>query len=250
MIARIISEIAGWLAVLLVAILAAVLIRKKLHKKFPLFFYYLVMTELTAGIRFLSIRISYTYYFYTYWISDVVLTIFAFLALYELFIKNLFVRFHKVRFYRFLFPLAALIILIFTALAARHAPKGAELPVAASTFDLLRAIVLMFFVTLVLVMGREWKKHEFAIALGFGIYASTLVAYAAFMTRPHRNQFPAYALLPIAYDVVCIIWLFGFWGPEQITPNSDDPLNPELLDYAKTWEKTLRRWLFPTRRRP
>jgi hypothetical protein len=249
MVAVTVSEIASWLPVLLLAMIVALFLWKKLHRRFPLFFSYVVVTELTAWIRLLAYRLSYGTFFYVYWISDVVLTIFAFLALYELFIGNLFARFHKVRFYRFLFPSAAVVMLGFTALAAFRAPREAVLRVAAQTFDLLRAVVLMFFVLLVLLMGREWKKHEFAIALGFGIYASALVAYAAIAMKAHYRQLSsANTLLSIAYDVVCFIWLAGFWGPEKVAPNPPGVTNPELLNEAKKWEGALKEWLTPKSR--
>ena len=245
-----VSDITSWLPVFLLALTSAIFLFRKLYRRFPLFFSYVVLTELTAWIRFLSFfRLPYAIYFYVYWISDVVLTIFAFLALYELFIGNLFARFHKVRFYRFLFPLAGVLMLGFTVFAALRAPKSGSLVVAAQTFDLLRAVVLMFFVVLVLFMGREWKKYEFAIALGFGIYASALVAYAAIEMRSHYRVMPgANMLLYIAYDVVCFIWLAGFWTPEKAAPNPEGMTNPELLNEAQKWESTLKNWLTPKSR--
>ncbi|HEV2962390.1 MAG TPA: hypothetical protein VG649_11235 [Candidatus Angelobacter sp.] len=250
-----ISEIAGWLAVLLLAMIVAVFLWRKLYRRFPLFFGYVVLTELVTVVRFVAFRVSQQLhsdrlYYYAYWTSDVVLTVFAFLALYELFIGNLFARFHKVRVYRFLFPLAAILMLGFTGVAALYAPKGSVFPVAARTYDLLRALVLMFFGLLVLFMGREWKRHEFAIALGFGIYASALSAYAAYSTKKHYGPTPrAYALLSIAYAVVCLIWLVGFWGSEKLEPNSEGMADPELLNEAKKWEGALKGWLSPTKKR-
>jgi hypothetical protein len=229
--------------------IAAVFLWKKLYRRFPLFFSYIVVTELVAWIRFFAYRGSYGTYFYVYWISDVVLTIFAFLALYELFIGNLFTRFHKVRFYRFLFPLAGVVMLGFTVFNALRAPKSSTILVAANTFDFLRALVLMFFVLLVLFMGREWKKYEFAITLGFGIYASALVAYAAVeMKTNHKFDPKANMLLSMAYDVVCFIWLACFWGPEKVAPAPKDRIDPELLNEAKKWEGALKDWLIPKSR--
>jgi hypothetical protein len=243
------SEIATWLPVLFLAMLVILFVWRKLYRRFPLFFSYIVASELINWSRFVAFRLSYAVFFYVYWISDVTLTILAFLALYELFIGNLFARFHKVRFYRFLFPSAGVVILGFTLLAALRAPKISALLVAAQTFYLLRAVILMFFVLLVLLMGREWKKYEFAITLGFGIYASALVAYAALSMRAHYRNVPAAeALLIIAYDLACFIWLASFWGPEKGAPNAVGMTNSELLSEAKKWEGALKEWLTPKSR--
>jgi hypothetical protein len=138
----------------------------------------------------------------------------------------------------------------FTLLAALRAPRLAALLLAAQTFDFLRAVVLMFFVLLVLLMGREWNKYEFAITFGFGIYASALVAYAAISMRAHYRNIPTAAniLLSIAYDLACFTWLACFWTREKAAPNVEGMTNPELLNEAKKWEGTLKNWLTPRSR--
>jgi hypothetical protein len=250
MLSELLTTIASWLPVVFMAILVGLFIWKKLYRRFPLFFAYLIATEAVAWIRYVGLTISSTVFFYVYWSCDIVLTLFAFAAIYELFIGNLFVRFYKVRFYRFLFPCAGIAMLGFTLVAALRAPKLTSLLVAIHTFELLRAVVLMFFVLLVLAMGREWKKQEFGITLGFGIYASALVAYTAIIMRaPHRRSTIAEMLLRIAYLVACCVWLISFLLPDA--PKAEEPgtLPPDVLNEAKKWEGALKDWLSPTKKR-
>jgi len=40
-------------------------------------------------------------------------------------------------------------------------------------FVFMQAAILVFFVALMIAMGRQWSKQEFAIAFGFGLDVST-----------------------------------------------------------------------------
>ena len=91
---------------------AGILVWRKLHREFPFFLWYVVVAEIGTVIRFGAKLSSTNSYFYSYWISDLVNTVFNFLALYELFVRRLFPRSHRVRLYRYLFPAAASAIII------------------------------------------------------------------------------------------------------------------------------------------
>src|SRR5215510_14851016 len=120
-------EFFAWISLPLLALLAAVMVRRKLHRVFPFFFTYVVVTCLVGVIRFVAYKgFSANTYFYVYWCSDIVLLVASFSALYEIFLQRIFTGFSKVRFYRYLFPLAALIIAALAFLTALNAPRSEE----------------------------------------------------------------------------------------------------------------------------
>src|SRR5579864_1417118 len=101
-------EILSWLSLPVMALLAGILLWRKLHRVFPLFFAFLVLSEIAGLLRFAaSLLSSPRTYLYVYWISDLVLMIFNFLSVYELFVMRLFPRFYKVNLYRRLFAVVA-----------------------------------------------------------------------------------------------------------------------------------------------
>src|SRR5579864_785714 len=98
----------NWFGLPALALLAILLVYRRWHRVFPLFLIYVIGTELIGIVRLVSIRSGF--YARIYWISDAVFASLALLATYELFFKRLFPAFYRVRFYRTLFPAAAILI--------------------------------------------------------------------------------------------------------------------------------------------
>ena len=76
----------------------------------------------------------------------------------------------------------------------------------------VRAAGLFFFVALMLVMGRQWSKQEFGIALGFGLDVSASLILLGTWARTSNRSGIIAGLTPIAYDIACLIWLYCFWA--------------------------------------
>lgn len=99
---------------------------------------------------------------------------------------------------------------------------------------------------LMLVMGRQWKRYDLGITLGFGIQAAAALANAAVRTRlGHRSVFFDTAEF-VTFEIACVIWLITFLKPE-----SSDHLQPaegldaSVLPEARKWESALKDWLTP-----
>jgi len=200
-----------------------------------------VGAELIGVARLLFARSLPGMYFQFYWASDTALAAFAFLATYELFFKRLFPGFYKTRVYRLLFPGMAILITIFvviTALAGRH---STALPTATRVYEFLRATVLLFFVGLMMLMGRNWSKQEFGIAFGFGLDVSTSLFLIGIWSHTSNRSAILGRLAVFAYDIACIIWLYCFWAvPKAQTDTTPPALSTEALDEAKKWEDSLK----------
>jgi hypothetical protein len=111
-------EIVNWLSLPVLAALAAILVWRGFYREFPFFFWFVLITDIATVVRYLAQNGPGRTYFYAYWITDLVITVFNFLAVYELFIGRLFPRFFKVRFYRYLFPAATAIVIFLGWLTA------------------------------------------------------------------------------------------------------------------------------------
>jgi hypothetical protein len=169
------------------------------------------------------------------------LAAFAFLATYELFFKRLFPGFYKTRFYRSLFPAAAILV---TAVVACVSLVGGHLSALAMTtrvFVFLQAAILVFFVALMIVMGRRWSKQEFAIAFGFGLDVSTSSILIGILSHTASRNEILNRLAVIAYDIACLVWLYCFWiAPKAQASSPSPPLSTEALHEAKKWEDSLK----------
>lgn len=199
--------------------LVVVMIHRGLNREFPFFFAYLFVVLGGEAVRQIFLYrylhgYPYIHYFYAYWITEAGDVLLAFLVLYEVFLIRLFPGFNITPLYRYLFPIAGLSVLGLTfymfASAPSHGPGKLAVIVGEFTLALsfMQVAVLAFFCVLFLFMSREWTRHEFGIALGFGLYASIKLLIA--LARANR----AYASTKFeqahnaAYLVSALIWLF------------------------------------------
>lgn len=238
--AQILQQIVGWFSLPVLAVLVGILIWRRVPREFLYFFNYLVINEGVGLVRLWFYYARYRSYNFVYGISDLLIALFAFLASYELFIKRLFPRFYAVRFYRYLFPAAAVIITLSAVPAALHAPRSLFLATTIHVFDILRVATLIFFIGLMTFMGRQWTRYELGIAMGLVVEASGLLVTSALWTQKPFMRHLLDQLPPISYDIACLIWLITFLKPEKPTPAPAAPIAPEVLQEARKWEETLK----------
>jgi hypothetical protein len=244
-------DLLAWFSLPLLALLAGVLAWRRLHREFPFFFAYVLVALLAGVVRFVVYKLfSTTVYFYVFWCSDFVGILAAFLAIYETFLRRIFPGFARVRFFRYLFPAAAVLIALLGFLTALHAPdKRTAFFVTSRVFDFVRSAVIGFFVAVILFMGRQFTGYEFSIAAGFGIQAAVALANAAIRTQAKNASTVLDRFEPIAFDASCLIWLWSFVQRNETPPRaSSQELTPEALHEAKKWEESLKGFITPGKR--
>jgi hypothetical protein len=243
--------IVNWLSLPVVVAVAGILASRKLHREFPFFWALLVATGIVGVARFIAqFRTPWTY-FYVYWISNLALDALNLLAVYELFGLRLFTRFYKVRFYRYLFAGVAAVIALgswFTAMVSANKYKA--FIVQDRVFDFVVVALLAFFLCLMLVMGREWRRYDFAIAFGLVIgNAGSLIASAMWLRSQQHGILGQ--LEPVVSDVASLIWLCGFWSNKAVVEHRAAPqLDTEMVHQARKWESILKAWLTMRNRAP
>jgi hypothetical protein len=236
-----------WFPVTAVALLAVIFVWRRQWRELPFFFLYLASALLAVIAEYLSLRLSKRAFFYTFWISDLVASVVVFLAMYEVFLRRLFTGFHRNRLYRKSFRLVAIAILVLAVLTALQAhDEGAAFRMASRAFDFMRTAVLIFFIGLMLFMGRVWTRYDLGITLGFAIQAAVALANAAVRARMHYRPTVLDTVEIFAYNISCIIWLITFWRPEsRVELPPGDQLDREMLHQARNWEAILKDWLTP-----
>jgi hypothetical protein len=236
-----------WFPVVILTLLSGVFLLRRIWADLPFFFLYIISAPIIGILRSMVYPLSRGAYFYVYWISELELAVVFSLALYEVFIRRLFPRFHKVRFYRGLFPAVAAAILLLTIVAVfQSSDRKAAFQVASRAFDFVRTAFLVFFMFLMLMMGRQWGRYDLGITLGFGIQAAAALANAAVRSRlGHRSSFFDSVEI-VTFEIACVIWLLTFLKPER--PDHLQPageLDASVLPQARKWELVLKDWLTP-----
>jgi hypothetical protein len=250
MLAGLLPSFLFWFPVVVLFLVAILFIRHQIYRELPFFFLYAVSAPAVGLLRYATFRVSHSAYFYVYWIAELELAVAFSLAVYEVFLRRLFPRFHKVRLYRALFPAVAGIILLLTIIAALGSPnQHAAFQLASRVFDFLRTAFLVFFMFLMLLMGRQWNRYDLGITLGFGLQAAAALANAAVRGKlGHRS--PVFDNAEImAFEVACVIWLITFLKPEPSRAlQPAESFDPSVLPHARKWEEVLKDWLTPGKR--
>jgi hypothetical protein len=236
-----------WFPVLALVLVSGLMCWRRVYRDLPFFFVYTVSALCIGIARYVGFGFGHNVYFYVYWVSELAGAVFVSLALYEVFLRRLFPAFQRVRFYRNLFPLAAAIVLLLTLVTASGASdKHAAFLTASRGADFIRTAILVFFVALMALMGREWPRYDFGIALGFGVQAATALADTAVRSRLHYRPPLLDTIEFIGYNLSCFIWLITFSKSQKLLSQTPtDKVDPETLRQAKKWEDSLKDFISP-----
>jgi hypothetical protein len=241
-------QLAIWLlSPMLQALVAIVMVRKKLFREMPLFFTYTVCHSLSACILFLLLKTSWAAFFYSYWGSEIVDALLTFLVIQEVF-STVFRPYEAIRSLGiWLFRCLLLgLIAVTIVMAPGSAPSGFDRLVS-SLFIVQRSILfvqagLIFFLILSSrLFGLTWRNYVFGVALGFGAMACVAGLGVAL-----RSRVPA----PIDDWLVTVVpfgYIFGVavWASYMLMPSSSQKVDRSEIDVSplKGWNRALERML-------
>ncbi len=245
----------------------AVMYRRGLHREYPYFFNYTILQVLSEPILFVIQRHSYTMYYWGYYISIALSALVSFAVLQEIF-QDAFRPYEALRDLSvILFRWSALLVLLFGVMWAITAAQSSQVDTITSGILLVQRSVrlmqcgLVFFLLLFNeYLGISRRHVLFGIALGFGIFASVSMLFAAAVAH---GTFVHVSILrqinSAAYDLAVLIWL-GYTalapvrsGGGSSSARSKDwnyaledarvpPIDDSLLD---TMDRTVERLLYP-----
>ena len=173
---------ASWLlAFLLELILVMAIIRRRLQKEYPLFFWYLVL-ELVRTVTLARIGRHHPPFFYTYWISECVVSLFGFFVVREIFRKAFERRLglQKVGAALFRYSLLGLLttaVLVFAFASGSEADKMiTAILVLKSAESFVRMGLIASLFIFVFLLGLPWSDYVIGIAVGFAVYGGIELA--------------------------------------------------------------------------
>jgi hypothetical protein len=221
------------------AVLALLMLKRRLHREYPLFFSYI----LTHVVRFVVLFSVYHQgskqaYRETYLAAEVLDAALAFAAIYEVF-SNVF------RVYEGLRKLAgvvfrwALIVLVFVAVGTAAGSTGADMKrVVAGLFifdqgvNIVRGGLLLLLIVFCSYLGLRWNHFVFGIALGFALESS--VELVGFATLAHLGPVGSRLLsliLAAAYNCAVLVWLYYLLSPAPAERPVKLPSHTELDEW-------------------
>jgi hypothetical protein len=220
--------------------LAAILIARRIYRKFPLFTaytFFAVCAEVSKLSLILLHQQNTLRYFYLYWALEAVYAVLGFAAIREVF-QYVFENFTALPWFKFLLPGVAVLMLSVSALiAALH--RAVDMgPLEEGIFSLqiaVRCLQLGIFV-LIFWLARffdlDYRQYPFGIAAGFGIAAAGILLGTLVRTGLGLEFIIFFEYVPpVAYCVAVTVWLASFIRPEPDDPFRDfrHLFTPELF---------------------
>ncbi|MGA3193829.1 MAG: hypothetical protein ABSD39_02390 [Terriglobales bacterium] len=228
-----------WAQPTLQLVVAGVLWRRKIHKQFPFFFYFLVAQVLNFAVTYpLYHDSTYKWYFCAYWIGEAANAVLGFKVIHEIFL-DVFRPYHALKdLGTVVFQWAgAVMLLVSVVVAASNSFRQDPILHAVTTLE--RAVfmvqfgLILFLILFSRYLGVSRRQTSFGIAAGFGLFAGTELMLLA-MNAGGLVGHATYNLVNmLSYNGAVIIWLTYSLSPKV----SRD----QAANYLQTqrWEKSL-----------
>ena len=230
-----------WIAhPVLQAVIAAVMFRRELHKKFKFFFLYVVTQILIFAVIFPAhLRHNYATYFYLYWISNAIGVVLGFKIIHEIFL-DVFRPFHTLRdLGTVLFKWAGLVMLLVAGVVSVSNNSSEMLPwmLAITTTQrcvrIIQVGMVLFLLFFAHYLGVSRKQHSFGIALGLGGYAMVELALIASWVGDYLGSLAIDLVNMAAFNAALLIWLGYMLVKSRARESTVNLLQPQR------WEQSL-----------
>lgn len=220
-------------------VLVASLLVRQMWRKFPWFSLYSVMGFLGTPVYFATHQHP-AIYFYSYWALEGVAVILGLAVVYEIFQHLLAVHpaLHKLAKWVFrggvvaLMLLGAVVILVQWPSGAKSISNGVFIVEEAARVVEIGLLVFLFLFSS--VFGLHWRRHEFGVALGLGIFVSVGLIIAAM--RAHLGFIAPNTLniiRIISFDSSLLIWLGYILIPERVVSQAELPQRAQLEQWNR-----------------
>jgi hypothetical protein len=193
---------------------AGVMVWRKLHTKFPVFFTYIVAQVGIFAVVFSTYHWgNYVQYFFSYWICAAIDLVLGFKVIHEVFL-DVFRPYHALKdLGSVLFKWAALVMVLVAIVVAAASATSDAGPLVESVLTVQRCVrviqvgLILFLMVFSEYVGVSWKQRSFGIALGFGTFATVELLVVTLRTSGYLSLVTADLTNMAAYNVSIFVWL-------------------------------------------
>jgi len=225
--------------------LAGLMLRRRLHREFPVFFALVVAECLDSALGLICRSISYKAYYIQYWVMAAVISVLGFAVLREVFL-HIFRPYDALRnFGKMLFRWSAAILLLVATVMALSSSQLTSNPIANFILTLDRSVSLMqcglviFLYLFARQLGLTERHRIYGISVGFGVFASvhlmtvTLTSLVPAATSSRVGMYLLNVPYQFAWLATVIIWAVYMYRPEP------ERRRATVLELPESWNYTL-----------
>lgn len=206
---------------LLQGFLLAVLLRRRIYWHFPCFVLYTAYSVI-ATIALLATSPHYRLYLIAYWANEAGLALFSLLALHEVFRKVFFGFYAQFRWFRMLFPAAAIlaILIVFWSTGyTQHQPFNQVtrlILIFGLSVNFMQIGLFCLFIAIAREFRLRWQFAPLGILLGLTLAAfGSIFFYWIFSEFGTRFENFTKYFPPVSYILAIVVWLdIFFFRPE------------------------------------
>ena len=221
------------------SIAAAALWHRKLHKQFPVFFFYVLLQIGMFAVTYPLWRSgNYEWFFWAYWTGAAANAILGLKVIHEIFL-DVFRQYHSLKdLGTIVFRWAGTVMLMVSAVVAfSNSPN--YYPIVHAVTTLQRSVrfvqfgLVMFLLLFSRYLGVSRRQYSFGIALGFGFFASVELVALALNAGGFLHMATLGLVNMVAFNLAVLIWV-GY----AVAPN---PTQQTVVNNFQTerWEESL-----------
>jgi len=198
------------------SVLAGIMVKRRLHRQFPVFFAYILSQIVIFAVLFPIYKSGPAYYdayFYVYWLGSAISLAIGFKVIHEV-LLTLLRPYHALKdLGTVLFKWAALVMLLVALVVAASSPTATDSPITQAVITAQRCVrviqcgLILFLLVFSKYLGISWRQHSFGIALGFGAYASVELATVALYAGGQIHPDTMSTLQTFAYLFAILNWI-------------------------------------------
>jgi hypothetical protein len=205
---------------ILQSVVAAILWRRKLHKRFPVFFLFLwaqvaifaVIFPLWLGGNYTWFTGNYKLYFGLFWLGEAVNAVLGFKVIHEIFL-DVFRPYHTLKdLGTLLFKWAGVVMLLVSVVVA-FSNSFDQSPLVHAVTTLQRSVrivqlgLILFLLLFSRFLGVSRKQVSFGISLGFGLFAGVELLLMALNSGGFVKQDIFNLINMVTYNLAIFVWL-------------------------------------------
>jgi hypothetical protein len=225
-----------------------VMLRRKLHRTFPVFFAYVVFHAIESTLAFVVYSVSLYAAYYFYWGGEAIDALFTLAVIQEIY-KVMFAPYDALRktgatAFRWL----SVALCVFAMITAVLSPAGdtdrnlAAIMVLDRSVQVVQLGLIFFLFVFCRLFGMTWRHYVFGIAAGLAFITSVgtaVVALRAHMGQAGNTLF-AYGA-PIGFVLGNVLWSYYFASEKSVVPLNIVPRTDQLIAWNQALSNAGRR---------
>jgi hypothetical protein len=198
------------------------LLRRKLRKQFPVFFWFLLAQVANFVVIFPAwLADNYSLYFGLFWCGEAVNAYLGFKVIHEVFL-DVFRPYHTLKdLGTLLFKWAGVVMLLVSVVVA-FSNSFDQSPLVHAITTLQRSVrivqfgLILFLVLFSRFLGVSWRQISFGVSLGFGLLAGVELLLMALNSGGFVKQGMLNQINMVTYNISILVWLGYVLSPKAV----------------------------------